>query len=993
MNKKYTDLIIGRINRFYERLEKSYLKDPVLFKAEFGWSKDPIPFSEKESLSFKAIKEGDGWGKKWESAWFHLMGTVPAKWNGQKVVAHLDFSGEGLVFDKNGKALQGITNGSIFDPNFKRVWVPLFDKCTGDESVELWVEATANSLFGVYTEADPGENDPNRYGNFPAKVESMKLSIFDESLWHLWLDFRVIHGLIKRLPEDSVQRSRVIECASTAIDAYADNLDNVEKAREILQQELSKQASASDLKVTAVGHAHIDTAWLWPVRESVRKCARTFASQLALIEKYPDYIFGASQPQHYQFIKDHYPEIYERIKTAIKKGQWECQGGMWVEADCNLISGESMLRQILLGKNFFMDEFGVDIDNLWLPDVFGYSAALPQVLQKSGIKYFLTQKLSWSQFNNFPHHTFKWQGIDGSEVLTHFPPENTYNSELDTEFLMPAQTHFKEKQVLDEFISLFGVGDGGGGPKPENIELGQRLANLESVPQVKFGTAKSFFHRLDNISPKLKKWVGELYLEFHRGTFTTQAKVKKANRQLENTLRLVEMHYSCLPLSEYPQAQLDRIWKVVLLNQFHDIIPGSSITKVYEVTHKEYENAEKELATLISSAAEKLFTKDEDTITFFNPNHYELNGRVNLDEIGEVAVVIPPYSFISKQLNKLKPIQNKTQGLTMENSLIRYEFNSKGQLISAFDKELGLKMITDSGNVFTLYDDHPNNWDAWDVDIFYEEAIVESLSGKQMSADGLRFNYSFGKKSTLEQSITLALHSKRLDFKTNVDWHEKHRMLRVAFPVIVQSDEASFDIQYGFVKRPTHRNTSWDMARFEVVGHKYADLSNEDFGVALLNNCKYGYKVHGNVLDLNLLRSPNNPDPDADQGEHEFTYSILPHSGRLVESNVMAEATSLNSPIQVFKGFKSKTNQLPISLIGDGLTLEVIKKAEKTDELVIRVVESLGKFSSGKLNSISSITTWTETNLMEWEDGDVDKGQNIEIQLNPFEIKTWKVKL
>jgi alpha-mannosidase len=815
----------------------------------------------------------------------------------------------------------------------------------------------------------------------------MKLRVFNENQWKLWLDFRIILGLIKRLPEKSVQRSLVIECANQAIDAHA--ADN-NKSRKILKKELSKHASPSDLKVNAIGHAHIDTAWLWPVRESIRKCARTFVNQLSLIEKYPNYVFGASQPQHYQFMKDYYSEIFKRIQIAVKKGQWECQGGMWVEADCNLISGESMVRQIIHGKNFFMDEFNVNIDNLWLPDVFGYSAALPQILQKSGIKYFLTQKLSWSQFNDFPHHTFIWEGIDGSEVLTHFPPENTYNSELDSEFLIPAQNQFKEKHILDEFISLFGVGDGGGGPKAENIELGQRLENLESVPQVKFGSAKDFFHRLDQSSDKLKKWVGELYLELHRGTLTTQARIKQSNRQLENTLRLVEMLYSSVSLSEYPQNELDRIWKVILLNQFHDIIPGSSITMVYDVTHKEYNNAKKELGDLINKISEILFEKDKDFVTFFNPNHHKFNDLVKVRGVGKTQVQIAPYSFKSIQLKELMTAEI-CNNLILENAYVCYEFNKKGQLISGFDKELNLKIITEEGNTLTLYDDHPNNWDAWDIDIFYEEAVVEKLSGKKASESQLSFKYSFGRKSSLEQSILLSPHSKRLDFITHVNWYEKHRMLRVAFPVNVQSDQASFDIQYGFVKRPTHRNTSWDMARFEVVGHKYADLSNEDFGVALLNDCKYGYKVYGNVLDLNLLRSPNNPDPDADMGEHDFTYSLLPHTERLIESNVISEATMLNRPIHTFVGYKSSLTKIPITLKGVGLTLEVIKKAEKTNELIIRVVESLGKFSMGELESESSNTKWIETNLMEWEDGDLVKSKKLKIKLNPFEIKTWKV--
>jgi alpha-mannosidase len=328
--------------------------------AEFGWSKDPTPFSERLNLDYKPIKEGEPWGQKWESAWFHLTSPVPEEWSGKNVIAELDFSGEGLVFDSSGKALQGITNGSIWDPNFARTRVPLIKNCEGGEPIDLWVEAAANSLFGVFTDVDPSEENPKRHGWFNAKVEKMRIGLFDEELWHLYLDARILLGLAKRLDEKAVHRVRIIRALNNAVNAFGDDQKKTIEARECLKSELRKSASASDLKVSAIGHAHIDTGWLWPVRETVRKCARTFATQLDLIEKYPDYIFGASQPQHYQFMKDNYPEIYSRIKEAVKKGQWELQGGMWVEADCNLISGESMIRQILHGKNFFKEEFGIN---------------------------------------------------------------------------------------------------------------------------------------------------------------------------------------------------------------------------------------------------------------------------------------------------------------------------------------------------------------------------------------------------------------------------------------------------------------------------------------------------------------------------------------------------------------------------------------------------------------------------------------------------------
>ncbi len=1023
MNKKKEEILIGRIERFRDNISRRILGDSTQLKAKFYHCPQPVAFEDRLAGKYKSIVDGQSWGKAWDSAWFHLTGQVPQSWCGNKVVAQLDFSGEGLVYNGKGEMLQGITDGSVFDKEFSRDVVRLIDKCKGNESIDLWVETAANGLFGVFTEQDPAKDSPNRYGSFDARVNSIRLCTFDEELWHFWLDIKILHGLIKTLPAKTVRRARIIRCVSDTIDEYADNRENLHASQLFLNQELKKTASASDLSVTAVGHAHIDTAWLWPVKETIRKCARTFSSQIDLIEKYPDYIFGASQPQHYAFVKEHYPALYEKIKTAVKAGRWEVQGGMWVEADCNLISGESMIRQILHGKNFFKDEFKIDVKNLWLPDVFGYSAALPQILKKSGIDYFLTQKMSWNQFNEMPHHSFMWQGLDGSEVLTHFPPENNYNSQLGTDYLVPAQEHFKEKEFLDEFISLFGVGDGGGGPKEENIELGLRMKSLESAPRVSFGTAEGFFERLNKHKDKLPRWVGELYLELHRGTLTSQAKVKKANRRLEHELKTIEWLYSCLPLDDYPREQLDSIWKKVLLNQFHDIIPGSSITEVYRVTHDEHESALSECNALIDKFALNFFDSDEDSLTVANILHYPYKGAVELpsdwsryrvtDAEGNdctiqneackaIALVeIPPYSMIVlKRAEKTDEKGASDCGLILENDLIRYEFNGNGQLIRALDKEFGKEILEPekNGNVLTLYDDHPNNWDAWDIDFYYENCAIESFEANNFSSiadgkvrKGLKFTGKIG-KSEISQSVFLESTSKRLGFYTKVDWREKHRMLRVAFPVAVRAEQASYDIQYGYVRRNTHRNTSWDMAQFEVAGHKYADLSDNDYGVALLNDCKYGYKINNNTIDLNLLRSPNYPDPDADMGEHEFTYCLYPHAGDLIRSDVIAEASILNQPPLVFNNCKIEMTRFPWRLEGNGLSLEVVKAAEKEECLIIRIIETLGKHSKGTLYIDDKDLQVLETDLMEWFDKDSLDGINkFKLLLEPFEIRSYKL--
>lgn len=1024
MTKKIEKIFTERINKFQKRIYRQILLEPIMFDATYYVSKEQVLYKNRLEGEYAPIKQGEVWGKVRDNAWFHLKGILPESWKNKKVVANLDFNGEGLIFSKEGIPLQGITSSSVYNREFKRDIFPIYDNCKGGEDIELWIEAVAIGYLGVNLPLDSKPDAPNRYGEYKGKVNKIEYAIFDEELWHLWLDIEVLNGLVKTLPEKSVRRSRIIRNVNKAIDAYGDNQNNSTSARSILKLELSKAASASDLSVSAVGHAHIDTAWLWPVSETIRKCGRTFANQIALLEKYPEYIFGASQPQHYVFVKEYYPELFEKIKHFVKEGRWELQGGMWVEADTNLISGESLIRQIIHGKNYFKDEFEVEVENLWLPDVFGYSVALPQILKKSGIEYFLTQKISWNQINEFPYNTFLWQGIDGSEVLTHFPPENNYNSYLSPDYLIPGRDNFKEKDFIDEFISLYGVGNGGGGPKSENIEFGKRMANLEGAPKVRFGRADSFFESLNKYKNELPVWQGELYLELHRGTLTTQALVKKYNRELELKLRELEILFSTLPIENYPVQQFDAIWKKVLINQFHDIIPGSSINEAYKVTHKEYETAFEQCTKLEQAASKLLFKGSDNSLVLFNSLSYKFNGTITLpeswnnglvdSEIRKVEVQkeedefialvnVEPLSFLTlyKSAEYESPIISN-QDLILENAKVLYEFDKDGKLTKAYDKELELNILADDemGNLLSLYDDHPLEWDAWDIDIFYETSHLEFAKGivAEKYCDGkvrsgLKFVYEIG-NSKIQQFVFLNENNKRLDFETEVEWNEKHKMLRVAFPVNVFNHQASFDVQYGFINRNTHRNTSWDFAKFEVPGHRYADISREDFGVALLNNSKYGYKVLNNIIDLNLLRSPSYPDPDADIGTHKFTYSLLPHCGNLTNSDVIPQAAQLNQGIMIFPKAENINAAVPCRVEGIGISLETIKKAEKSDSLIIRLVETTGSNSKGLLKFIKYPVRISETNLIEWEENEEHLiSDDFEIRLKPFEIRTYKLNI
>ncbi len=1026
MLKEEIPLFRKHIASFRRRLEDDFLlPQSVPLKARFALNLDEVPFAQRLTLSYRPVGEGEIWGQDGVSAYFHLQGTIPTDWELRDVVARLNFGGEALIFSAEGHPLQGLSDGSVYSPSFKREIFPLSQIQKGGRKFEIWVEAVATNLFGSVNDANLARPAKNATDSYAAKVKALRLSVFDRRIWHLMLDFDVLIGLLNHLPENSVRFLRVLRALHAAVTRFADDPANAAESRSVLQSVLKQAANASELTAYAVGHAHIDTAWLWPVSETVRKCGRTFANQVQLLKKYPQYVFGASQPQHYRFVKDRYPTLYEEIRRFVKEGRWELQGGMWVEADCNLISGESMVRQILHGKNFFKDEFGIEVRNLWLPDVFGYSAALPQILRKSGIDYFLTQKLSWNTFNTIPYTTFLWEGIDGSRVLAHFPPESVYDSELSPDFLIRGRDRFKEKDFIDVFISLFGMGDGGGGPKAEYIEYGLRQADLEGTPKVRFATAAEFFNKLETYRDQLNLWRGELFLEMHLGTLTSQAHIKRNNRRLEFELRAAEMLWTCLPLKDYPAETFDSMWKTVLLHQFHDILPGSAIAPVYEQAEREQTAVLQQARLLQNQAARQLWQTDENALVLFNTLPFEwqdvlllppefrniadANGKTvptQPTEGGVLAfVTLPALSAVTFRKIAQEVPENHLNGeadeLTLENEQIRYTFNDAGQLIEAFDKKEQRSLLSNGqrGNVLKLFVDRPSEWDAWEVDYFYEQQLLQEARLMQYERlengpvrQALRFEFEIG-HSRIRQKVFLTRNSKRLDFDTEADWSETHRLLRVYFETNLRSDTAYFDIQYGYLQRPVHRNTSWDRARYEVPAHKFADLCQADYGVALLNDGKYGYQVYDGTLSLSLLRSPTYPDARCDRGKHHFVYAFLPHCGDLPHSAVTEESWKLNQKPLLFPGLRQQRNSLlPFTITGSGIRLEALKKAEKEQALILRLVEGLGRRAQVRLNFSRTPLKLTECDLMEWQNLQTfSPADHLELTFNPFEIRTFKM--
>ena len=1016
-----------RVAQFASYLPNLLYPEHVPLSMEVTTDRDPIAFEALADCEFRGIAEGDVWGANWSSAWFRLHGTVPDAWQGRAVVARLQFGGEACVFSTDGEPLQGLTGGSVYHAATFRERYPLFDPCEGGERVDLLVEAAANFLFGIYRSGHPVPGQPYEE-HFSAKVEHARLCVFDRDMFHCWVDVSFLDKLMRSLPARSAHRAQILHGLSRAVSSFTYDKPNPGEIREILAPYFARNADAAQLVTTAVGHAHIDVAWLWPMRETIRKCARTFSTQLRLTESYPGYVFGASQAQLYQFVKDRYPALFRGIREAVRDGRWEVQGAMWVEADMNVPSGESLVRQLLYGKRFFQEEFGVDVKHLWLPDVFGYSAALPQLLKLAGVDTFLTQKISWNQFNRFPHHTFVWRGIDGTDILTHFPPEDTYNSELAPDRMRYAMQNFEERGFLPEFLTLFGVGDGGGGPLEENIENGLRMRDMPDCPRVEFGHAQPMFDRLKAHTAELAVWSDELYLEYHRGTLTTQARNKKMNRACELALRRTEILYSSLPPEQYPGAAFERLWKTVLKNQFHDIIPGSSIREVYEDSLRDYDEVMAELAALMQEAvccATREGADQDDSVSLINTLNSAFQGAAHLPDIdagavetdagvvavqpaadggGWVAAEVPALGATILRLVPAPEAPDTQSGATasetwLENRSVRYEFDESGFLARMFDKEAGRDMMRpgDRGNVLTLHEDWPHDCDAWEVEITYPRELRETaeLVSRQVLEYGphvaaIRIEWRVG-GSTVRQDVRLSACSKRLDFSTYVDWRECRKMLRTAFSVDVTAARASYEIQFGLVRRPTHSNTSWDMARFEVCGHRFADLSDKDCGVALLNDCKYGYAVRERTLELNLLRSPYSPDHTADRGEQRFTYSILPHSGILEDSNVLAEAHLLNQPPLVLRGRHDL--DLPCRVIGDGVVLETLKKAENEDAWVVRLYEPVGRRSACEVRTRLESDEVLETDIME-KPGRLLEAQSGSVKLcfRPFETKCLLIR-
>lgn len=965
----------------------AYLKNKVFKKitnlnSNYFYSKEPVPFVDRKNYKLSAARRGTVWNDGvFGCAWFNFTADIPEKFaSDERLVVMIDIGGEGCLYDDNGHPVRGITGISSFQTITHLVRgkqeIQGKDFVIKDGKIDIWVDAASNHK--------PTDAFKKAFFNFA------RVCIRREDVAEFYYDYCFL-AMLKNVIEDKKRRRSIAKALNLAFSAgFSLSNNGIKKAREILNKEI-ENGEKLPIEAYTVGHAHLDLAWLWPIRETKRKAIRTFTNQLRNTEKFPGYVFGASQAQQFEWMEKENPQLFAEIKQAVADGRFEVQGGMWVECDTNVTSGESLVRQNLYGKRYWKEKFGRDMKYCWLPDTFGYNGNLPQILKKCGIDYFMTTKLSWNEHNKFPKRSFIWEGIDDSDVIVHMPPEDTYNGAGDPLRTIGAYKKYPEKEKVKVFGILYGAGDGGGGPSEGHIEFMRRQEKAAGLPTVKMAPATKLFERLETFRDNMDTVKGELYLEKHQGTYTSQALSKRYNRKVEYKLHNVEfLSAAAAKLGyTYPKEALDRIWKEILLYQFHDIIPGSSIARVYEESHARYEEIFKELNAL-SEKALSYFVKDG-APTAINPTPYTQKTLVVKDGVTYMAAVRP---YAAALLQEFKPadVITATEN-SLDSALFSVKFDGKGNIISLLDRQSGRELCGDFLNKFNLYHDIPREYDAWDIEWEYYNktpdtfefvsATCKEENGRAYVENKYKFNLS-----TLTQRVILAEDKPYVDFETEIDWQETHKMLRAEFRPTVFADDVTCDIQFGNLKRTTHDRNSVEHAQFEICAHKYIDLSSNGYGISMLSDAKYGWRVKEGTISLNVLRSPMFPAPDADKGKQVLRYALYPHSGDFCEAETAKYAYLYNNPLIVC----DKCAVLPSVVQSDNrdVIVETVKGAESGEGTVIRVYENAGQAEVSTLKIGIDFSAAYETNMLEEVIAPIDLTKPVEFK--PFEIKTILVK-
>ncbi len=1018
--------------------------------------KKTIGYNEREQVlsdtaDWEQFDRFETWGGREVHACFATTVVIPKEWEGKCVAVTLQ-TGATDIWNTDNPQFLVYVNGNMIcghDMNHNEV---ILSEC-----------AVAGDVYDyrLYAYSNSAQKDVFLF------LDAITIHRAVEQLYY---DLKVPYEIAGLMKKDDVRRTEYFQKLNEAANLLnltepgsEEFFASVEKAAAFIKEAFYSDAEKSaEVLVHSIGHTHIDVAWKWPLRQTREKVLRSFATVLYQMEQFPEYKFMSSQPQLYQFVKEECPELFEKIKEKVREGRWEVEGSMWVEPDCNLSSGESLVRQIIYGKRFFKEEFGKEENKvLWLPDVFGYSAAMPQILKKSGVDYFMTTKIGWNEYNKIPNDTMYWKGIDGTEILTYFittkdyitdpelytrsTSETTYNGRQNANQIMGCWQRYQNKDINKEVLTCFGHGDGGGGATIQMHEENRRLAyGLPGCPKTKETFVREFFEDLEKRleGKKVPKWCGELYLEYHRGTYTSMARNKRYNRQAEFFNQDAESMQVFLNMEDeaagYQRENLKHVWELTLLNQFHDILPGSSIRDVYEDSMEQYEEILEADMDMTSEALLAISehnevsgvepTNEKEYLMLFNTSSFDredvvlcaghhkvyADGKelpVQWNEDGTVwkADCIPQHGYRVFELvetgeeESTGTIRIDLEQGTVETPFYSITLNEAMEFTSLFDKRAKRELLKEgqAGNAILAFEDRPKEYDCWNIDAYYTEKcypVQEVISSEVVEQGAVRTVLRVAKKfhnSTILQDIIFYEHSGRIDFETVVDWKESQVLLKTAFPLDFVTDKATFDIQFGNVERPTHANTSWEQAKFEVCAHKWADVAEAGYGVALLNDCKYGYDVKGSTIRLTMLKSGIFPNPVADREVHEFTYALFPHEGDFREGHVVREAYLLNNSAYQLSSHVPMKEAVKcyISVADENVVLETVKPAEDNDDIILRCYEAYGKRTGTSITVNGFSGRVAETDLLENELAPVSEGTDtFTFTIKPYEIKTFRLK-
>jgi alpha-mannosidase len=1012
-----------RVDRWQEAMWENLYRPIGKIDLNGFTTQDYLTETQARAGNFKPMPVGTPWGGKWEYGWFKGEVVVPAEAAGMRLAVQLRANGrqdswavgESLVWI-NGKVM-----GSV---GWGHREMTLTESAKPGERFELLLEAYAGHgrIFVGNGPVPHGSESIPEPPPAQVTVGESTFGIWREELYQLAVDFTTLRELRDHLDEYSLRVAEIDQGLMDVTQIFdielpePEMLETVRQARLRLKPLMECTNGSTMPTLHAFGHAHLDIAWLWPWQESERKMARTAINQLALAEEYPNYRFLQSQTHLYWMLKNRYPELYERFKAAIKTGHVIADGAMWVEADTNLSGGEALIRQVMYGRQYFRDELGVDSRVLWLPDVFGYSGAVPQILVGCGCNGFATQKITWAYNGGdpFPYTTFWWEGIDGSAIPAHIYTD--YNSRTNPNSIFDRWNTRQQANGIKSMMLSFGWGDGGGGPTRDHLEYLKRMENLEGLPRIKMSSPAEFFEEASHQGLPKERYVGELYFQAHRGTYTSQAKTKKGNRQSEFWLREAELWgvaARALTGYDFGPKTLEDPWRRLMLNQFHDILPGSSINRVYVEAEAEYANVIQQATTKVNEALSQFVDAapgasgttpapvgSTAAVTVFNSLSWKRKAIVELAG-KHVEVNVPACGWTTVQPGAAAPAGEgvKVTARSLENELIKATFNDRGELSSLLDKETGRELMAAPGNSFRLYKDVPTMWDAWDIDSMAEQEPVkidepvtlEALPGSPLVGE-IRLSRKLS-HSSLTQIIRLRTGSRRIDFETTVEWQETHKLLKVAFPVDIHAEEAIHEIQFGHLRRPNHRSRPYDADRFEVCNQKWSALAEENRGVAVLNDSKYGLSVHGKSINLTLLKSATAPDMTADKGTQTFTYALYAWNGSLAESNVVREAYELNIPVRVVPGAAGEMSLF--GLDAANVIIEAVKPAEDgSKDIILRLYEAKRMATRCTLNTALSVKAASQTNMLEEKQANLSlQNGKIALDFRPFEIKTIRLSM